>query len=600
RDADWARHADNTPDTALGFVCNSCSSGTGPCGRQVHCAAAPVRQAAWDLVARDLQAPPFDYDGQTAFLIGNKLFYQGSGNVGLWHACTCGWSSSGCGVTNGYLQWLAADDDNGDLLDGTPHMTAIHDAFARHGIACQTPEPQNSGCAGGPTEAPTLTAAAGELVAELSWSAVPNATRYWVFRTEGHAGCDFGKTLIAETTGTAYTDEEVAGDREYHYNVVAAGASSACFGRASACRSVTPTAPPPVPDFTIGCDVATLSVLQDSSASTSCAVSSVDGFSAAVALTCGGGLPPGATCAVDPPSVTPPADGSASATLTVTTSDTTPLGSSTLQVAGSHEATTRSVDLELVVALPGPQVAVFDAALQAPKCGVVGFACDSGELLVSRDNIVGQQETNQPNTIGDSCADDTSGAFHVDESLDRLVVTSVDGSDLGSGKIVRIDATPWVWAGGSNQLDLYYAVDGGGPSWQHLTTVVPPASGNHTFSAFYTLPAGALQAVRGVYRYPSGVIPSPCVAGGFNDHDDLVFAVCQGCGCTQEATIDGQRILHAQVFEAVQTISLSEVTVASSGDLTLRAGARVALGNGFSVGAGGRLRVAIGAPAGCP
>ncbi|HEX6203536.1 MAG TPA: endopeptidase, partial [Thermoanaerobaculia bacterium] len=78
RDADWLRHADQTPDTALGFVCSSCSTGSGPCGRQVHCAAAPVRQAAWDLVARDLQAPPFDYDGQTAFLIGNKLFYQGS------------------------------------------------------------------------------------------------------------------------------------------------------------------------------------------------------------------------------------------------------------------------------------------------------------------------------------------------------------------------------------------------------------------------------------------------------------------------------------------------------------------------------------------
>src|SRR5262249_54270129 len=93
RDAGWDKHADHPPDTALGFVCNSCSASSGPCGRQVHCAAAPARQAAWDLVARDLRAAPFNLDSQTAFVVGNKLFYQGSGNIGLWHACTCGASS---------------------------------------------------------------------------------------------------------------------------------------------------------------------------------------------------------------------------------------------------------------------------------------------------------------------------------------------------------------------------------------------------------------------------------------------------------------------------------------------------------------------------
>ncbi|MGH9360742.1 MAG: endopeptidase, partial [Thermoanaerobaculia bacterium] len=36
RDADYLRHSPNTPDTALGFVCTSCLTGPGPCGRQVH------------------------------------------------------------------------------------------------------------------------------------------------------------------------------------------------------------------------------------------------------------------------------------------------------------------------------------------------------------------------------------------------------------------------------------------------------------------------------------------------------------------------------------------------------------------------------------
>ena len=241
RDADYLKHNPNTPDTALGFVCSSCSTGTGPCGRQVHCAAAPTRQAAWDLVARDLQTTPFSLDSQTAFIVANRLFYHGSGNIGAWHSCTCGSSSSGCGSTNGYMQWLTADDDNGNLSDGTPHMTAIYNAFNRHGIACSTPARSNSGCSSGPSGSTTLSGTAGNYQASLSWSSVSGATRYWVFRTEGHAGCNFGKTKIGETTGTTFTDTQVASGRNYYYNVVPAGSSNACFGRVSNCVTVTPT-----------------------------------------------------------------------------------------------------------------------------------------------------------------------------------------------------------------------------------------------------------------------------------------------------------------------------------------------------------------------
>ncbi len=52
----------------------------------MHRAASPARQAAWDLVARDLP-PTLDYDSNTAFIVGNKLFYQGSGNIGSSGPC---------------------------------------------------------------------------------------------------------------------------------------------------------------------------------------------------------------------------------------------------------------------------------------------------------------------------------------------------------------------------------------------------------------------------------------------------------------------------------------------------------------------------------
>ena len=175
-------------------------------------------------------------------MTGNKVFYQGSGNVGAWHSCTCPSTSAGCAAANGYMQWLAADDDNGNVNDGTPHMTALFNAFNRHAIACSTPTPVNSGCSGAPTVAPTVNATPGDTQISLSWNSVAGAAKYWVLRTEGHAGCDYGKVLIASPTTTSYTDTEVVNGRTYYYNVVAVATNNSCFGPAqSTCASATPT-----------------------------------------------------------------------------------------------------------------------------------------------------------------------------------------------------------------------------------------------------------------------------------------------------------------------------------------------------------------------
>ena len=106
------------------------------------------------------------------------------------------------------------------------------------------PVPQNSGCAAGPTQAPTLTASAASYQAVLSWTSISGAVAYWVFRTEGDGGCNLGKALIAKPSGTSYTDTAVAAGREYCYAVMAVGASgsesSRCFGGSSTCQCVTP------------------------------------------------------------------------------------------------------------------------------------------------------------------------------------------------------------------------------------------------------------------------------------------------------------------------------------------------------------------------
>ena len=237
RDADWAKHADNTPDTPLNHNCPRCTAGSGPCGRQVHCSAAPVRQAAWDLVARDLTAAPFNMSSQQAFMLGNKLFYEGSGNIGSWHACTCTTSSDGCAATHGYMQWLAADDDDGNVANGTPHMTALFAAYNRHGIACATPTAVNSGCSAQPTGKAAVWVVSGSSQNTVNWDAMPGVTAYWVFRTEGHAGCLLGKAKIATVAspGTSFVDTGVLPGRTYSYNVLPVGTTGDCMGTLSRC-----------------------------------------------------------------------------------------------------------------------------------------------------------------------------------------------------------------------------------------------------------------------------------------------------------------------------------------------------------------------------
>jgi hypothetical protein len=617
RDADYLAHANQTPATPQNFVCPKCSSSTGPCGRQVHCAAAPARQAAWDLVARDLQAAPFNYDSNTAFILGNKLFYQGSGNIGAWHACNCtAGTSDGCGASHGYMQWLAADDDNGNLNDGTPHMTAIHAAFNRHGIACSTPAPANSGCASGPGTAPTATATGSDGQVALSWNAVPNASEYWVMKTEGYAGCDFGKAKVATVTGTSYTDGEVANDRRYCYSVMPAS-SSACFGRAAACVCATPGGPctPPgvatltAPDDT-AMEVALAPVLDwaDVAGATSYEVQvATDGTFTSVVRSatalgastwtvspalangtryywrvravnnCANGAystpfsfnttettcqPPAAPALASPANaatgvaLSPVLDwgdvsGATSYDVQVATDSAftsvarsaTGLGASTWTVSPALSANTQyfwraravngcgagsySGGFRFTTQTGGgtcqASLAAYDASLGTPACGN-GCGCDTGTLVTSRGSQFPTAEPNQPNAL-DGCPDGPFGFYHFDESIDRVVLKSVDGGPITPGKQVKVDVTVWCYDA-TDRLNLYYTPNPALPLWSTLATgLTCTGSGAKTFSHTFTVGSGVGQhAIRAQFVEASSPLTS-CTFGLYDENDDVVFGV---------------------------------------------------------------------------
>jgi hypothetical protein len=206
----------------------------------------------------------------------------------------------------------------------------------------------------------------------------------------------------------------------------------------------------------------------------------------------------------------------------------------TTQVAaGTHTLTVRAWDVagnlavspSVAVVVAGqssdPTLATFDAVRKVPACATARAVCDSGALLNGRASL--GPEPNAPNALGSTCTDGTGGSYHADESLDALKISTLDGTPLAAGKTVRIDAVLWVWGASSDHLDLYSTTNADAPSWTLIGTVNPAASGRQTVSTTFTLTAGALQAIRAMYRY--GGAPGPCVPGTFNDVDDLVFAV---------------------------------------------------------------------------
>ncbi len=230
RDIDYEKRLSGLPHTYTWANAN--------CGGSTHCVGAVYAEAVWSLWKRKLPEAPYNLDSDTAHEIVNRLTFLGGGAVGTWFSG--GPPFGGCSASSGYMNYLAVDDDDGDLANGTPHMQAIFDAFDDQEIACATPAVQDSGCAGAPASAPVVVATAIDRGASLTWDPVAGASTYQIFRTEGIFACDFGKILVGETADTRFVDSGLKNGREHFYTVIPIGSDDACSGPASSCTPVTP------------------------------------------------------------------------------------------------------------------------------------------------------------------------------------------------------------------------------------------------------------------------------------------------------------------------------------------------------------------------
>jgi hypothetical protein len=140
-----ARPSNIASDTGLNCDRLSCpysptpfSAYQGPMGYEGHCESYIASSANWDL-ARSLAAHWGADDGWKRMealwyrsLTPSKSAYR----VASGGKCNPAAKVDGCGSANWYTVYLAVDDDDGNLANGTPNGCRIWDAFNAHGIAC--------------------------------------------------------------------------------------------------------------------------------------------------------------------------------------------------------------------------------------------------------------------------------------------------------------------------------------------------------------------------------------------------------------------------------------------------------------------------------
>eukprot|EP00569_Conticribra_weissflogii_P003759 CAMPEP_0171330948 /NCGR_PEP_ID=MMETSP0878-20121228/2361_1 /TAXON_ID=67004 /ORGANISM="Thalassiosira weissflogii, Strain CCMP1336" /LENGTH=1637 /DNA_ID=CAMNT_0011831367 /DNA_START=195 /DNA_END=5108 /DNA_ORIENTATION=+ len=493
------------------------------CGSSVHCIGVVYSEAVWDLYKRKLQQGQFNYDENTALEIVTRLTYIAAGNINTWF--TGPPTFSGCGSQSGYRAYLEADDDDGDLTNGTPHMSAIFEAFNDHEIACPTYQIPvfDSGCPNNPQTQPEITATPVNMGVQLSWTTVSNSVEYEVLRSEGVMQCSQGKVLLGKTTGNTFEDSGLQNGREYYYIVVPKGVNDACYGPSSDCAAVVPSAQP---YFTVDCSDSSVIDFDvnrvPASVSRQCVVTPYDGWTGSISVECNPtSTLMGIQCEGESVFIKA---GQSTATCTITISIVSGAemseGSVTMVARGRSIERTSSFDVTITKG-GGPQQAIFEGG--SPICKKHGSSCDSVSLLDGRGLNLGP-EPNQPNIRGNDCIDGSSGTYHEDESLDKIFVRSLDDKDMTEGSLIEVTATVWAWNyGDTDSADFYYTSDALNPEWLYIGTVPAGGGGARELKVQYILPEGELQAVRINFRYKGSV--SVCSGGNYDEADELAFTV---------------------------------------------------------------------------
>lgn len=436
--------------------------------------------------------------------------------------------SGGCGSGSGYREFLAADDDNGNINDGTPHMRAIYEAFNDQEIACSSPSVKDSGCSGTPDAVPVVSVVSGDKRAVLSWGAVSGASNYQIYRTEGVKECGQGKVLLGTTGGLSFTDEGLMNGREYYYVVIPKGSSASCFGRASTCMTVVPSEGP---NFFLSCDSEPVVFTLDfptSTATKQCSVNVLGGLTGAISLSCDdSALPSGVTCSMSTQSITFSGQSEASASVFIQSTNVNAVDDKLVVVTASFQAITRSSSIS---------VSVVD------ECG--NGVCELDEYSDVCQTDCGSQ-TLTTNTVDGSGA--PGAMFKVKSILRDIEVTTLSFfSGSANTDLVEVYTRPGEYSGNELTQDGWELVFSGNVDMLGRNTITNIGDLDTTVK----IPVDGIQSFF-ITAANNNVLYERGSSEGSLFVTDGILSFYEGVGLTSKFTGDSSNIYSPRIFRGV-------------------------------------------------
>ncbi|MBI2575914.1 S8 family serine peptidase [Candidatus Woesearchaeota archaeon] len=144
-------------------------------------------------------------------------------------------------------------------------------------------------------------------------------------------------------------------------------------------------------------------------------------------------------------------------------------------------------------------------------------------LVISRDNIWGQAEPNQPNTIDYYCKDGRIGNYLTDESIDSITVTDLKGDSFEQGDSINASVKVYCYSPDDN-LSIVYQNEN--RNFTVLKSFICNGSRQfEEFSYIFNLDnTDGYHVIRAVFQY-NGNPAATCGKGRYDDNDDIVLEV---------------------------------------------------------------------------
>jgi hypothetical protein len=211
---------------------SKCPAGGGPNGAEVHCEGELFGQVNWRLGVNLRNK----YGAIGGWYALERIFYL---HMPLANTYVPNQSGSA------YDAYIAVDDDDGNLANGTPNAEAINDAFSAHGIASTPMAADSAECAPPTAPAPTLAVLTNPdtqlYQVKVTWNGVAGANQYDVLRNEngqGESNAIVGTVLPPfPPNPVTLIDDSVMDGRTYYYEIRVF--KSGCVSTNDTTRSVT-------------------------------------------------------------------------------------------------------------------------------------------------------------------------------------------------------------------------------------------------------------------------------------------------------------------------------------------------------------------------